>query len=58
MMILALTGGQLLIFAIVIWVAVMWLILECFGLTKREPPMPPETRRLKKELERYEDEED
>lgn len=50
---IALTGDQKLIFAIVAWIFVVVLISGFMSVSKREPPLPHSTRRLKKELERH-----
>jgi hypothetical protein len=52
----ALTGGQELIFAVVILVGVVWALVS--RALRREPPLPHASRRLRKELERIPYEED
>lgn len=47
----ALTGKQELIFAVVILIAVVVALID--RANRREPPLPHSTRRLKKELERH-----
>lgn len=49
----ALTGDQKLIFAVVAWIFVVVVILNGFRNATREPPLPHSTRRLRKELERH-----
>lgn len=49
--VIALTGGQELIFAVVILIFVVVLLVD--RASRREAPLPHSTRRLKKELERH-----
>lgn len=48
---LALTDKQELIFAVVILIAVVLALVD--RASRREPPLPHSTRRLKRELERH-----
>jgi len=50
---IALTGGQELMFAIAILVFVVVVLVD--RASRREPPLPPATRRLKRELEKHRD---
>jgi hypothetical protein len=52
----ALTGGQELVFAIVILIFVVIVLVD--RASRREPPLPHSTRRLKKELDKIPYEED
>ena len=54
---LALTDDQKLIFAIVVLVLVVFLLWDWIRTARAEPPLPHATKRLKKELERYKEEE-
>ena len=56
-MLLALTHKQWLIVVVLAWILLVALILDWLHNATREPPLPHETRALKKELEKHKEDE-